>query len=192
MSDQQTTSARRRPGANPALRMALIRNIHSWVGLFIAPSVLFFAITGALQLFKFHEAHGDYHPAAVVEKLGRLHKDQEFALRPPRPAPKAAARTSGPDADDDHDHEHEVSDHDHADHDHADNDRRGHAEAPARNDAEPWNKTAIRWLFLGASAGLTLSTLLGIWMALQPHRRKPSSWILLAAGVLLPVVLSLV
>lgn len=57
-----------------------IRDWHSWIGALIAPSVLFFATTGVLQLWSLHEAHDGYVPPAVVEKLGVLHKDQRFAL----------------------------------------------------------------------------------------------------------------
>jgi hypothetical protein len=60
--------------------VATIRRWHSYIGLFIAPSVLFFSLTGAAQLFSLHEAHGKYHPPAVVEKLSSVHKDQVFAL----------------------------------------------------------------------------------------------------------------
>jgi hypothetical protein len=69
-----------------------IRRWHAWLGLFIAPSVIFFSLTGAVQLFSLHEAHGDYQPPALIEKLSSLHKDQEFALGHHGPArPKADA-----------------------------------------------------------------------------------------------------
>src|SRR5271156_5756759 len=58
----------------------LIRQLHAYIGLFIAPSVLFFALTGALQLFDLHEAHGDYRPFALIEKLSSVHKGQVFAF----------------------------------------------------------------------------------------------------------------
>jgi hypothetical protein len=74
-----------------------IRRWHSYIGLFIAPSVLFFSLTGAVQLFSLHEAHGKYVPPAIVEKLSSVHKDQVFAFgnhhAPPdsaTPAPAAA------------------------------------------------------------------------------------------------------
>jgi hypothetical protein len=74
-----------------------IRRWHSYIGLFIAPSVLFFSLTGAAQLFSLHEAHGKYVPPAIVEKLSSVHKDQVFAFgnhhAPPEsamPSPAAA------------------------------------------------------------------------------------------------------
>jgi hypothetical protein len=60
--------------------MTSIRRWHSYVGLFIAPSVLFFSLTGAAQLFSLHESHGKYQPPAIVEKLSSVHKDQVFAF----------------------------------------------------------------------------------------------------------------
>jgi hypothetical protein len=77
------------------MTLAAIRRFHSWFGVFIAPSILFFALTGSLQLFTLHEAHGDYHPPAVIEKLGMLHKDQVFAAKPKKRTPPAAARAPG-------------------------------------------------------------------------------------------------
>jgi hypothetical protein len=78
--------------SNPALRLAALRQVHVYVAALIAPSVLFFALTGSLQLFGLHEAHGAYRPLPVVEKLGMLHKDQVFAAKPQRPEPPASAK----------------------------------------------------------------------------------------------------
>ncbi|MBV8682895.1 MAG: hypothetical protein JO111_08485 [Caulobacteraceae bacterium] len=74
-----------------------IRDWHSYLGALIAPSVLFFATTGCLQLWSLHEAHGAYDPPPLIERLGALHKDQKFALGhhhhdDPPPAAKASAK----------------------------------------------------------------------------------------------------
>src|SRR5580698_6574518 len=53
-----------------------LRRWHSYLSLLAAPSVLFFALTGAVQLFSWHEAHGNYHPPVLLERLSSLHKDQ--------------------------------------------------------------------------------------------------------------------
>lgn len=84
------------------MTMTSVRQWHSYIGLFIAPSVLFFALTGAAQLFSLHEAHGSYQPPAIVEKLSSVHKDQVFALGDHHPAVarRAAPR---PEAQDDAD-----------------------------------------------------------------------------------------
>ena len=61
--------------------MPSIRTWHTYLGIFIAPSVLFFALTGALQIFSLHEAHDTYVPPQLLEKLSSVHKDQVFALK---------------------------------------------------------------------------------------------------------------
>lgn len=86
------SAARRPTRKNPALRLQKIRQIHLYLGVFFAPALLFFAGTGALQAFSLHEAHaGGYAPPAVIEKLGEVHKNQKFALKPKRPKPAKAA-----------------------------------------------------------------------------------------------------
>ncbi|HLY79584.1 MAG TPA: hypothetical protein VKQ70_09440 [Caulobacteraceae bacterium] len=150
---------------SPAL-MITVRQWHTYIGAFIAPSVMFFAFTGSLQLFSLHEAHGAYTPPAVIERLGRVHKDQVWNA----PA-KAGPEKSGPaHADADHDHHHDA----------------GHAEAP-----KPWPVMALKWLFLSVAIGLMTSTLLGLWMALTFGRRKGVVLALFAAGAVLPLLLVL-
>src|ERR1700728_1630732 len=70
--------------------MSSIRLWHSYIGILIAPSVIFFALTGALQIFSLHESHGTYTPPALIEKLSSMHKDQVFEQKhhdkkPPAP-----------------------------------------------------------------------------------------------------------
>jgi hypothetical protein len=146
-----------------AARLALIRKIHGYVGLFIAPSVVFFALTGALQLYGLHEARGAYHPPAVLEKLGNLHRDQRFGLSEHEAGPADHDHDQGPDA-------------------------KGTVKA---EEATPLRETALKALFLVVATGLTLSTLLGVWMALLPHRRNALAVSLLVAGVALPAALAL-
>jgi hypothetical protein len=78
----------------------LLRQVHLWLGVFFAPAILFFAVTGGLQELKLHEAHGDYTPAPIVEKLGQVHIHQQFAQRPQRRSegavPAAAPRAAPP------------------------------------------------------------------------------------------------
>ncbi len=92
-----------RAGAHPGLRLAALRRFHLWVGMFIAPSVLFFAFTGSLQLFSLHEAHGGYEPPAVIEALAKTHKDQVFAVDKPEAGEPGEAG-----ADDGHRHHDEA------------------------------------------------------------------------------------
>jgi hypothetical protein len=64
--------------------MSSIRLWHSYIGILIAPSVIFFALTGALQIFSLHESHGSYTPPALIEKLSSIHKDQVFEQKHPK------------------------------------------------------------------------------------------------------------
>ena len=177
----------RKGGGARAARLALIRNIHGYLGLFIAPSVVFFAVTGAFQLYGLHEARGAYHPPAILEKLGNLHKDQRFGLSEHHGGPKADP-DGGDHADADHDH-----DHDHDAHEPAGKPPAAADKPPAKaEEAPPLRETALKALFLLVATGLTLSTLLGVWMALLPHRRNLLAVSLLIAGIVLPVALALV
>jgi hypothetical protein len=133
----------------------LLRRIHTWVGMLIAPSVLFFATTGSLQLYSLHEAHGGYTPPPLFVALGSLHKDQKLpAPRRAEPGP-AKARPQG-----------------------------HHAEPPPRTATQ-----LLKIVFLGVAAGLVLSTLLGLWMALQDRVRRRTNLVLLTVGALLPLLL---
>jgi hypothetical protein len=63
---------------------------------------MFFALTGAAQLFNLHEAHGEYHPPALLEKLSSVHMDQAFELGHHHDAPAPDDQTSpGPEEHED-------------------------------------------------------------------------------------------
>jgi hypothetical protein len=81
--------------------MANLRQWHFYIGMLIAPSVLFFALTGALQLFSLHEAHGTYDPPPILEKLSAVHKDQVFAAGHHHDADAPKAAGSPPAAEED-------------------------------------------------------------------------------------------
>lgn len=142
--------------------MSSIRTWHMYIGTLIAPSVLFFALTGALQIFSLHEAHGSYEPPPLIEKLSRLHKDQVFARKEQK--------------------EHEEDESEGA----------GAQEHPkAEKDDQPRFGTALlKWFCLLVALGLSISTLLGLWMGLTQLRRRRTGWWLLAVGIILPAALA--
>jgi len=147
------------------MNVTTIRKWHSYIGVFIAPSVLFFASTGALQVFSLHEAHGDYEPFPLIEKLASVHKDQEFMMghHHAPPAPKDAAGKPAPpkpDADDD-------------------------------DDKTPPAQLALKAFFEVVAVSLALSTAFGLWMGLKYTRRKRLAWGLFVAGAVIPVGLLL-
>ena len=141
--------------------MASLRIWHSYLSVFIAPSVIFFALTGALQIFNFHEAHGGYQPPVLLEKLARVHKDQVFERaerhEPPPPAAPGAAPPP-PQADED--------------------------------EGGPGVLTlALKWFFLLVAVVLTTSTTLGLWIGLTHITRKRVSALLVCGGCLVPLLL---
>jgi hypothetical protein len=144
-----------------------VRQLHTYIGLFIAPSIIFFALSGSLQLFNLHESHGAYHPPPILERLGRVHKDQVFTLDddagpPPGATKPDRAASAAPD---------------HPDH----------------MDTAPGLPTyLLKWFFLAVALGLVVSTGLGLWLGLTHVRHKRIGWIILIAGAAIPVVLLLI
>jgi hypothetical protein len=145
--------------------MSSIRTWHTYIGLLIAPSVLFFCLTGSLQLFGLHEPHGAYVPPGVIEKLGRLHKDQLFAPSERHEQHPESEAAGG-------------------------HDEHG-AEEGDREEAPGAPQLLLKSYFLLVALGLMTSTLLGLWMGLTHVRHKHLGWSLLALGVMVPVALAL-
>jgi hypothetical protein len=143
--------------------MSSIRLWHTYIGILIAPSVIFFALTGALQIFNLHESHGQYEPPPLIEKLSSLHKDQVFAQKP-------------------HDeHEPDVQ---------TGNDQQRHPPPAEPHDEAPALGTVLlKWFFLFVALALATSTLLGLWIGLTHTQRKRTGWWLLSAGIVLPFAL---
>jgi len=69
----------------------LIRQLHVYISVFIAPSLLFFAFTGAFQTFRVPD---NLASPVLLQKLARVHKDDVFAVKPPPKAkpPQAAGK----------------------------------------------------------------------------------------------------
>tara|TARA_R110002012_G_scaffold137200_4_gene291917 strand:- start:55742 stop:56191 length:450 start_codon:yes stop_codon:yes gene_type:complete len=148
----------------------LIRQAHLFLGMLIAPSVLLFAITGGLQIFRLQESHEGYTPLPIVEKLGRMHMDQVYALKKKRAEPDAAPVEAAAPA----------------------------AVAPVEAErqepkpAPPLSKVLLQWFFTLVAVGLVLSTLLGMWMGAMVSRSRVTARWLLLAGVVLPVLMLMV
>jgi len=78
------------------LNVGTIRLWHWYAGVFFAPTIIFFAFSGVMQVFKLHEAYratpgaqGDW-----IAWMSQVHK--EGALIPPRPAPAKAPQAERP------------------------------------------------------------------------------------------------
>ncbi len=72
--------------------LRIVRTIHLYLGVFTAPMLLFFALTGGLQAFGLHESSrgSSYAPPAWLVSMAQLHKKQTLAVPPRRPRPPAA------------------------------------------------------------------------------------------------------
>jgi hypothetical protein len=83
-----------KPGerSKPLFNPLALRKIHSYIGALISPSILFFAVTGAYQLFGLHDARpgSAYQPPAILAELSAVHKDQKFELAHHDKAPDAS------------------------------------------------------------------------------------------------------
>jgi hypothetical protein len=84
-----------------AARLKLVREWHLYLGTLFAPSIFFFALTGALRLFGLHEGHpGEaYQPPGWVQKLGSIHKNQTVSERRGPPPGFAGEQKRPPESD---------------------------------------------------------------------------------------------
>ncbi len=142
-----------------------LRTLHSDMAIFTAPSILFFALTGAFQLFDLHESHGSYRAPVLIEKLGRLHKDQVFARENRHPDADTDKPAGAPGIM-------EVA-----------------APALAADAGDPVSAGVLKWFFLLVTLVLASTTGLGLWLGLRRSLRRPLSWFLLLSGLVLPVVI---
>jgi hypothetical protein len=157
-----------------------LRLVHLYIGVFIAPAIFFFAFTGALQTFSFHETtHGSsYKPPAWAVTLAQIHKKQTPIVpvkkAPPqdKPVDKTAAeklRSSAPT-------------------------QPGPPPAP-KTDApapKPHNALPLKLFFLLVSVGLFISTLSGLYMSYKYIRNRKLITAILVAGIIVPILLAII
>jgi hypothetical protein len=160
-----TAATPARTSWSPAQLNRLLRKVHLYLGVFFAPVILLFALTGALQVYGLHEAgEGGYKPAPIIEKLGQVHIHQRFALKPKRPERAAAPAPAAPAA------------------------AKPAPPREAEKKADP-AKVLLKALFFAAAVGLAASTVLGVWISLLAPRGRGLILGLLAAGAVLPILL---
>jgi hypothetical protein len=164
-----------------------IRTVHLYLGIFTAPMLLFFAITGGLQSFSLHEATrgGSYTPPAWLASMAQLHKKQTTVMPVRRPRPPeaeiavanpgaAAAIPSSANAATD-----------------------ARASTPSnqpaeRADAKPKKNLLPMKIFFGlVSLGLLVSVLSGLYMAWRFSRKPRLFGMTLFAGIIVPLLLLL-
>jgi len=150
-----------------AMRRA--RQVHTYLGVFFAPSVIFFAFTGALQTFGLHENKGSglYRPPAWIVTLASVHKDQQLPS-PKRPPPIKAEPKPGAKP------------------------KEGAAKQGAQEGPPPQSGPSplpLKVFTLLLSIGLISTTLVGLYLALSNKALRKIAAVVLAAGLLAPAVL---
>ena len=157
--------------------LKLSRTIHLYLGVFTAPALLFFAITGGLQTFSLHETTrgSSYVPPAWLASAAQLHKKQTTVkpARRSRPAEVAASTVrTNPVVD----------------------------ATPMRPAGQPSGKPVMpprknllpmKVFFALVALGLAISTLSGLYMAWRYSRRPRLFGMVLAGGFAVPLLLLL-
>jgi hypothetical protein len=163
-----------------------IRLVHLYLGVFIAPALIFFAFTGALQTFSLHETTrgSSYKPPAWAVILGQIHKKQTPIVPvrkippPDKQADKAPSRESTPERSQGASPSQSPS---------TDSSQPTTAAVP-----KPHNPLPLKCFFLLVSLGLFTSTLSGLYMSYKYIRNRTRITIILLAGIILPILLTIV
>ena len=145
-----------------------IRVMHRYLGLFFAPTILFFAITGGLQMFGLHETApgSSYVPPDFLVHLSQLHKKGTLYLPPRKAAPPNSAKPDGAKLDS----------------------PRLETLKPPQATTPP-NSLPMKIFFAATALALAVSTLTGLIMGWKYARRKSIVLLTVAAGVVIPVFL---
>ena len=155
-----------------------LRLIHLYIGVFIAPALLFFAFTGALQTFSLHETTrgSSYKPPAWAVMLAQIHKKQTPIVPVRKPAPSDKQGRDDPEK----------------------------AQASSAIQAAPeeapkptgeaahqsHNALPLKYFFLLVSIGLFASTLSGLYMSYKYIRNRRLITVMLLGGIVVPVLLT--
>jgi hypothetical protein len=169
--------------------LKVVRVTHLYLGVFIAPALLFFALTGGLQTFSLHESSkgSSYTPPRWAVVLGQLHKKQTV-VTPERRGPGLGAVSSGAGAGRPGGQGGERPG------SAKPNGQRPGGPDEDRGGGEPRfpQTLPMKIFFLVVAVGLFVSTLTGLYMAYSYMRNKVLVTAALVAGVMAPVVMLLV
>ena len=146
--------------------LKVARQVHLYIGIFISPAILFFALTGALQTFSLHETSrgSDYKPPTWIVTLAQLHKKQTTTI--PVRKLRLAADSPKPDTP-----------------------KPEKAAVPQAPEPPQKSHLPMKIFFLLVAIGLFTSTLTGITMSYMFVRNKLVVTALLVAGILIPLLL---
>jgi hypothetical protein len=167
---------------NSASVLKFFRLTHRYIGIFIAPALLFFAFTGAMQTAGLHEAipGSNYKPAAWIVKLAQLHKKQTVEVPVRKPKPTAALDTAKADKSAGGADTAKVA---------KASDASAASATPAAPAPKPKGHVPMKAFFLLVSLGLFVSTLTGIYMSYKYGGSKVFVTMLLLAGIVVPLIL---
>jgi hypothetical protein len=142
--------------------MRRVRQLHNYIGVFFAPAILFFAISGSLQTFGLHESRGDaaYKPPAWIVTIASIHKDQKLPHARPKHQEPNGSNTRAP-------------------------------KRPPSLEAEDGGASPLplKIFVLCLALGLITSASLGVTISLKNKATRRATLLLLAAGTALPVLL---
>jgi hypothetical protein len=146
-----------------------MRLVHLCLGIFFAPTIIFFSVTGGLQTFELHEqrAGADYQAPDWLAAAAEIHKNQAYKLAQPPDMAIEPSKLEGKSREEG---------------------KTVEARKPGRK-AKKHTSQALKWMILFMAIGLTLSTLIGIYMAFAYNRDRRLILGLLFAGTVLPVAL---
>lgn len=156
-----------------ATSLKLVRLAHHYTGVFFAPTILFFALTGCLQMFGLHERSrgSSYVPPAFLAHLAQLHKKGTLYFPPRKPVAPGPAKADGQKPE---------------------NPKPDTPKAPAPVPASPVPDPLPMKLFFAATAlALVISTCTGLLMSWRYARRKAVVGGVLIAGIVCPLILLL-
>jgi uncharacterized iron-regulated membrane protein len=147
--------------------LRLIRQTHLYLGTFIAPAILFFAFTGALQTFSLHDNAKNYKAPHWIVVLAQIHKKQTDQI-PPSKLPSLASS--------------------HGDASH----KPEKTAAPVPAVAPSRHPLPLKVFFLVVCVGLFTSTFSGLYMTYKYSRSKLLVAMLLVAGTIVPVLFTFI
>ena len=148
--------------------LVTLRRYHLYLGVFFAPAIILFSISGALQTFRLTEEKGYGGPPPTwMVWLESVHKDQAPPHDKPRPKAQPAAQP-GEHADD-HDHEDD--------------------KPAASTGAKRPSPLPLKIFVVLMALGLLLSTITGLTVALANRRTRKTYAAILIVGAVIPCVL---
>lgn len=148
--------------------MKRLRRIHLLMGSFVAPFTIFFAATGVLQVFGYHRAPkgGSYVPPPAVVFASRVHQNEYFRAVAATPT-ECTGISDGLEK------------------------FRCRERVQARM-GERVPARMFEWLMFLGAAGIALNAVTGVMMAIQLKAWRRRTIVLLALGLLGPVLLILI